>query len=631
MKYRPDIDGLRGVAVIAVLLFHAKVPPFQGGFVGVDVFFVISGFLIASQISSQLSENRFSFVSFFERRVRRLFPALFGIIIFTTIAGCICLLPQDLGFLGTSQIYSALFASNILFWKISFKYFSEGALFPLLHTWSLGVEEQFYIVAPFAFVFLYGMGRRVVFPWICTLAGISFIAFAWGTLKAGPGAFYLAPLRAWEFASGALVALSPSLQVRGGRWRGALEMVGVLLVISAIVTNVLGPIGVLLSVTQAVLGTSVLISAGSAENSFVRRLLSLGLVRGAGLISYSLYLWHWPILTFIAAYISRNPTVLESCGALVATFPIAYLSWRYIENPFRAANGVSSLDIRLMAEATTLCVLLSGFILRNSSGFPGRLSAPLKEFIREDSAPKRFASREDIDGLTFPRIGRASSAPPRFLVWGDSHAEAAAPALDLLSEKYGRTGFLAAWYACAPLLQFDEPMSHFGSSQECRLLNDAVMKAIPRFDIKDVIMVANWARYESDSAQFATDLRKTVETLGKLGAKVWILEDNPQLPYHPTRRAFRVKEMDLLEAAFMFPRVEHDARNAVFHRAAGPLRGDFPVHLLDPTSGFCESTMCYPVRNGKLLFRDSHHVNRLGSYQLIPALEKAFSASAATL
>lgn len=316
IKYRRDIDGLRTLAVLPVVFNHAGIPGFPGGFVGVDIFFVISGFLISGILAREVEESRYSVVRFYERRARRILPALFAVIAVTLIIGCFILTPMQFDGLGKSVATTLLFVSNLWFWYSAGDYFGPGVeLEPLLHTWSLAVEEQFYFLYPLLLWALSGFSRKTLVLAVGSLSLLSLALSIYATPSHPTFSFYLLPTRIWELGAGALLALGvfPT-----SRQRWVSELAGVLglgLIVGAILlvddqTPFPG-----LSAVAPVAGAVLLIIAGFGPGSTASRLLSLSPLVGIGLISYSLYLWHWPII--VAARVMTGNSELSLATAAI--------------------------------------------------------------------------------------------------------------------------------------------------------------------------------------------------------------------------------------------------------------------------------------------------------------------------
>jgi len=336
--YRADIDGLRMVAVLPVVLNHAGISGFSGGFVGVDIFFVISGYLITLILTREIEESSFSIWRFYERRARRILPALFAVLAACLVAGLWVLPPNLYEALGKSVIATLGFSSNFWFWQSAGDYFSPSVeLEPLLHTWSLAVEEQFYLFFPLLLWAMAGRGRRV---WIIVVWAIvlgSFCLSLWMTQAHPTANFYLVPTRAWELGAGALLALGAFGRARhraiaeGAGWIGLALIGGGILLIDAH-TPFPG-----LAALSVVLGATLIVFANSGAPVSVGRLLAWPPFVWVGLISYSLYLWHWPILVAVRS-VTRDLDLPPSTAALCVLLSIGmgWLSWRFVERPFRA-------------------------------------------------------------------------------------------------------------------------------------------------------------------------------------------------------------------------------------------------------------------------------------------------------
>jgi peptidoglycan/LPS O-acetylase OafA/YrhL len=350
MTYRPDIDGLRAVAVLCVVLFHVGTNYSNGGFVGVDVFFVISGYLITRTIDREISAGRFSLVAFYERRARRIFPALFAVLGVTFAAALVLLPPADFLRCAQSLIATSLFVSNIFFIGEAQRGLLDGNVpLPLLHTWSLAVEEQFYLIFPLLLTLLTRRAsrkERIGLLWLLTLASLILSTVL---VKASPvEALYLAQSRAWELLFGVLLALDALPDLRARSLREALGIAGLLLIVAgAVLYTTKTPFPGLAALPPA-LGAVLVIASGNGASgdggkTLVSRLLSSRIAVGLGLISYSLYVWHWPIMTMTDLLVGHPLTKLQKVAVVALCIGVAALSWRYVEGPFRrrGAGAVS--------------------------------------------------------------------------------------------------------------------------------------------------------------------------------------------------------------------------------------------------------------------------------------------------
>lgn len=366
MQYRQEIDGLRALAVVPVMLFHAGFSLFAGGFVGVDVFFVISGYLITSILLEEHSRGSFSIWRFYERRVRRILPALYFVMLVCLPIAWLLMLPDDLENFGQSLVATTLFANNVLLWLTSNYFQLEAEFKPLLHTWSLAVEEQYYLVFPPLLALCWRLGRRPLFV-LFTVLGLFSLALAEAGWRLAPEAnFYLIPSRAWELMAGALVALH--LQGRSDvAGNGVLAAAGLALILLAIIlfdsTTPFPGLWALLPVVGTVLYIRF-----AQPTTLAARLLSLRPVVFIGLISYSLYLWHQPVLAFMRITRLEEPGALEALLCLALTGVLAWLSWRYVEAPFRSRERVGLRSLYLWAALFSAGFVAAGLYLHLSGG-----------------------------------------------------------------------------------------------------------------------------------------------------------------------------------------------------------------------------------------------------------------------
>jgi len=365
LHYRREIDGLRALAVVPVILFHAGFSLFSGGFVGVDVFFVISGYLITGILIGQLEQKRFSLLDFYERRARRILPALFVMMACTLPFAWAWMLPSQMDEFAGSLVSVVLFASNILFWHEQ-GYFAQAAeLKPLLHTWSLAVEEQYYLLFPLILAGLWRFGRRAVIAVITLLALASLVASEWGWRYAPEANFYLAPFRAWELLAGSLCAFL--MQGKPQPSSHALSLTGLLMIGYAILrfdeATPFPGINALLPVVGTAL---ILVFAG--PGSWGARLLGTRPLVGIGLISYSAYLWHQPLFAFARIRSIGAPSPALMAALALASLVLAVLSWRYVERPFRHAGAIlprRKTVFLASAFVGSLFLLLGGYVQAN--------------------------------------------------------------------------------------------------------------------------------------------------------------------------------------------------------------------------------------------------------------------------
>jgi peptidoglycan/LPS O-acetylase OafA/YrhL len=511
VPYRADIDGLRAIAVLPVVLYHAGIPGFQGGFVGVDVFFVISGYLITSLIAGEIAAGDFSLLRFYERRIRRIVPALFAMIAACAIVAWMFFMPEEFRFFGRSMRATALFASNIQFARES-GYFDLGAqMKPLLHTWSLAVEEQFYIVFPLLLMTLSRFGRSRTVATLSVLFAASLAASAWGVFQWPTDAFFLSQFRAWELLLGALLAFKVVPPPSRSFTTQMLAALGVGLIAIAVLTfSETTPFPGLAALLPC-LGAGLVIHAHAGDGLVGRALQAPALVF-IGLISYSLYLWHWPLVVFTPYFTGHKVSAVQGSAIVIGSIILAAISWHFIEKPFRGHAGHVGRR-PLFAGAALALAAAAGFgnYVVAAGGMPARLPASVQTVyaatydISPFYRPGCFMDSDSASGPTLADIrsrklcglGTKEGADPAFLVWGDSHAASMAPAIDVAAAGAGISGRIAAHASCPPLpdVQLPDP----GQTERCREFNAAVLDLIASRHIPLVFLVAYWPKYVHDS------------------------------------------------------------------------------------------------------------------------------------
>jgi peptidoglycan/LPS O-acetylase OafA/YrhL len=429
MQYRPEIDGLRALAVIPVILFHAGFQEVSGGFIGVDIFFVISGYLITSIITSDLQADTFTLAGFYERRIRRILPALFLVMLVCLPCAWILMIPGEMKPFSESVLSVTAFVSNIFFWRTS-RYFGGAAeLKPLLHTWSLAVEEQFYLIFPVFFIFLWKHLRQRIWITFSAVAVVSFMAAEWGSLNQPFATFYLLPTRSFELIVGAIVALklsSNGIALREpARWtlvkNQMASVAGIVVIGYAILffdRRMPYPSAYTL---LPVVGTSLVILFATPAN-LTGKLLSTRLFVGTGLISYSAYLWHQPVFSFARMSGGDSITNLVLMFLCLLTFFLAFLTWKYIERPFRDLEYYNRSTLFKFVGTACLCLITFGVFGSYSNGFLFRFNgsdrylASISNFETGKYVRTKFLERMNKDF-------NPGDMRRRVLIIGDSYAQ----------------------------------------------------------------------------------------------------------------------------------------------------------------------------------------------------------------
>jgi len=497
LKYRPDIDGLRAVAVLSVLFFHLGSSKTPGGFVGVDVFFVISGYLISYIVFSEVAEGRFSVVSFYERRIRRIFPALFGMLTAFTVFACIYLLPNELTGFANSLIAATMSVSNIYFWLHS-GYFDSPTSNPLLHTWSLGVEEQFYIVFPIFLVIVRKFFPQRLRTAVVVLFFVSLGASAWIVYYHTVTAFYMLYTRAWELLIGTGLSLGMFPRLTNLWVRNAASLAGIGLIAYADIFYTEHTLFPGLSALVPVVGSALIIGAGEAGQSLVGSVLAWRPVVFIGLISYSLYLWHWPV---IVVQHLRVFGPMEHGIVLFTSLLLGFLSWRFVERPFRSGPlKLSGRRLFLPAAAVMLIFVAAGSAILVGGGIPGRFTP---QAVQVASSLGRTDMEHDLTRFPVCFIDPESSYrqynpsvclhrdPARtktYLLMGDSHA---AVLWSALAQSLPNANILQATATpCKPYL-------HPPGSDDCKQLFRYIFESyLPSNPVQALILEGRWREDE---------------------------------------------------------------------------------------------------------------------------------------
>jgi len=634
-SYRPDIDGLRAIAVVAVVLYHAGFG-FPGGYTGVDVFFVISGYLITGLILRDLKQNSFSFLDFWERRARRILPALAVVVAFAIVAGHFILPPNEYSGLARSVIGLTLFSSNVVFYREN-DYFGPAAESkPLLHTWSLSLEEQFYLLVPFILWVLYRLGRTNLLLWgLAALTLLSFALSVVGVYLFPWATFFLLPTRAWELAVGSLLAFARPVSSEGVRrimsWLGLLGVLVPFFVYSK--TTPFPGVAALLPVV----GTALLIWSGSPPDrphrkTEVARILECKPVVFVGLISYSLYLWHWPLLAYNHFFELWSDSLALKLGLLLLAFVLAAISWKFVEQPFRRQGLVRSRTMVFGVSAFVVLTLYGcAYLITRCHGLPegrGKIVASLEE-ARSNIKPKSNSTilgrPRDLQPADVPdkllRFGVMNNRPPRVFVWGDSHAEAALPGIDEACRLEGVGGLAAIRYGTAPTVVERNPVK---SLMGKRFHNDVVMDYLrsdaARTNLRAVVLIANWSDYTKQQG-FVPRLGEIVSELRDCGYQVFVMDEVPQWSVSVTK-ALGLQRAFGLESPF-----ENGAVRLVDDFGPSRLSGvfsaskdsSFRVPVIDPLLVFSGADgKPRAQEEGEALFHDSEHLTYRGAMKLVP-------------
>lgn len=645
-KYRADIDGLRAVAVLAVVGFHAFPGKVAGGFVGVDIFFVISGFLISTILFENLDAGRFSFLEFYRRRIRRIFPALTIVLLASLGFGWFTLLADEYEQLGKHVAAGAGFVSNLVLWSESGYFDTAAGLKPLLHLWSLGVEEQFYLLFPL----MLWIGWRVKTRPLGVSIAVAVVSFALNLmyLQRDPvGDFYSPGARFWELMIGAMLAYwMLKTSSAGGRWQSTagLILIGTSLFVTRGQTHFPGWWALL-----PTLGAACVIAAGP-DGWFNRLVLRQPPLVALGLISYPLYLWHVVLLTFSRITNAAIPSPTTRIALVALSVVLAWLTYKLIERPFRFGARVRARTAVPLAGIAVAGAL--GYVVFSTGGLPRR-AFPVRfdSYIRTAVSTPREKECFDIPfahnttGHWNCRLGSSEGAP-RIFAFGDSHALSLVPVL----ERYGtenHVGLLfTAGSGCPPLLGVQSVRDPAAMRQlDCRALHQRVFDYVQANSITTVLLIARWTLYtgddtgefnpittdaattvtvESSRRTFESALQQTIAAYRRIGTQVVLFTDSPQQPVYP-RDALRrstLSDESLNTLAVTLAKHQADQRWPAGVLSQYDGKGAIVLNFDDV---LCDTRVCPIARNGKLLYFDDDHLSIEGSLLLYPELNRRLS------
>lgn len=633
VKYRPDVDGLRAVAVLAVVFYHLGIEKFPNGYVGVDIFYVISGYLITSLLARDLAEGKFSLVSFYERRMRRIFPALFTVLFFSIVAAAVLLDTQEMTAFGKSLLTTTLFISNFYFWHSAMPqgYFDTEVRSPvLLHTWSLSVEEQFYLLFPLTLYVLFRWARKSLAAWLFLLGVLSFGLNLWTTQHKPVIAFYWSIPRAWELLAGALLAVRALPLLRGRILREIAALLGLAMVLIAVSLPIQGIQFPGWFVLLPCLGTCLVIYAGEAGPSLVAKTLSFRPIVFVGVISYSLYLWHWPLIVFSRHLPFRLSFHEEIAVVLVGSVAAAFLSFEFVERPFRGSGSrFSRRQIFAFGFATSAVCAALGWTAYRTHGLPVRYDARTSQLMAANlqriddyeacsNWKSVIHSLNDVKSCTL-----GEQLPHKVLFWGDSHTEQLYPAVKELFNR-GDTqnhGVVTAFADGCP------PDEHINTTDGIYYCDARAKFAILRAEKDDIDTVfigfAVWWRNSNDAFCLAVE-GKCVKLLSgddlaqrfeaDLSDEIGVLKDHGKrviicLPFPAYME--RIPELAISNAVFgRFDLSESPTEidSPLFREEIRAVALRAGADVFDPRETLCPGGHCITEIDGVSIYKDSHHI-----------------------
>tara|TARA_R110001599_G_scaffold353742_2_gene596042 strand:- start:16504 stop:18474 length:1971 start_codon:yes stop_codon:yes gene_type:complete len=635
LGYRPDIQGLRALAVILVIVFHAGLPLLSGGYIGVDVFFVISGFLISGLLFRELAKDgRIQFGRFYARRARRLLPVAAFVLVVTLLASMWLLSPLENKELGKTALFTSLFSSNIWFIFEAADYFGSNIENnALLHTWSLGVEEQFYFIWPalLSIIFLVS-SKRTVWKWALLLVSLSsLLLFFILYTRNQPIAFFSMPTRAWQFGCGALLYFFPApLKARQSMLAG---MVGLLLIIGTAI--LIGPNfdSQALWAVPPTLGTCLVIWAGQCkQHNYITSLLASRPLQYIGALSYSLYLWHWPVIVFSKIEFGLLGTT-EVLFALVTTFVLSMLSFHFVETPWRQHPAIKSLAAS-MAFGFSLIIIGSGAALSLYAYSKWALLSPGQVEISETSfggeETKACGSKWETDWLVECTLGDIQGEVD-IVVLGDSKAMQWLPVINQMGKEHGWRITSLIKSACPPAI-IEPYISKIGRHyEECNIWRIAALKRL--MDLSpDLVFVTHSPGYmlaehggyrKSKFEDWQAGYSELSNSLLQPNTRVLFVRDNPVFPIDIPKCLSRAAGTSVLSPTMCrFGINEVENADAVYRAAQTVFKPDSRVKFVDFTTQYCQQGLCESYAGGVVRLTDRHHLSFRYMRQLAPAIER---------
>ena len=658
MIYRPDIDGLRAIAVMVVVLFHAGVPLFPGGYVGVDVFFVISGYLITRIIVADHAAGRFSLAGFYERRIRRLFPALAVVTLFSSLSALLILSPPRLIDYGQSLAAVGVFASNLLFWRKAgyFEPFADER--PLLHTWSLAVEEQFYLLYPLLLIGVFALASRtgkrrapdtVLLAVLVPMAVLSLLLCEWLRHRDPSGAFFLLPGRAWELLAGAIVALWPAAKSvptvpPGAGTRHALSAAAPALGLLAILVastrfTALTPTPGFASLLP-VIGT-VLLLRFPQPGTWIWRGLAAGPVVTLGLMSYCVYLWHQPLLAWVRIVTGASPSAAMIGVVVLASLLAGGLTWRFVEQPLRRRGRFGKRTVFAAGASLVAVLVAAGAALHLGRGLPQRFPAETRALAATASPDPRRHQCLASDGFALDPANACVNGvgPTRWAVLGDSHTTELAWALGEALRPTRESVLMLGYAGAAPAAPNPDSLETSKTWFDAAL---ARISADP--EIRDVVIAFRWSNYffgdphssihgeanrprvegftgsdDEARAYLWKGATTTFDRLRAAGKRVIVVKPWPEFPRQidsliwPPALPLGLGRSPLPTLA----RSAYVARNAHVLGLLDSLKTGPDLRVIDPAKVLCDDTICPWVRDGKLQYFDENHVSLSGAARIV--------------
>jgi peptidoglycan/LPS O-acetylase OafA/YrhL len=673
MNYRREVDGLRAVAVIPVIFFHAGFQTFSGGFVGVDVFFVISGYLITSLILAEKQAGTFSLIRFYERRARRILPALFLVMFACLPLAWLWLLPEDMQRFSQSLVAVSAFSSNVQFWLQSGYFDTANELKPLLHTWSLAVEEQYYLLFPIFLLLTWRLGKRWIIAMLAAIAIISLAAAQWGSTSHPSATFYLLPTRGWELLLGAFAAFylfeTDESATTNENARQAFSVIGLLLIAYAVFAfSRQTPIPSFYALIPTI-GTAFVILFAT-QQTLVGKLLGSKPLVGIGLISYSAYLWHQPLFAFARHRLLDEPSTALLVALAAAALLLAYLSWKYVETPFRNRQRIERNKVFFLGASCSALFVGIGLVGDFDGGFSIRFDEKtLAALLTKSEGAKLGDGGCHLSEDTYKLAGCSKGAATNkstIAIWGDSHASALVYELGKALAKRDLRVIQYTKNACPVSLDlYTKGSTKMGSGQNtnCEKYTKSVLDDLETNGVDTVVIFSRWGvylegtpfdngeggvekdliyiraansanklntPYSNDATEVIRSYTSALASLLRLNKKIILVYPTPEVGWNVPDRLVKLlmygdpqARIQLTTAYQTFKK-----RNDLVNKSFDAIRDDKNLVRIKPEEIFCNTYVkdrCIAELNGVPLYFDDDHMSNAGARLVVDEIMKHVS------
>ena len=655
--YRPEIDGLRAFAVLPVILYHAGFKSFSGGYVGVDIFFVISGYLITNIILQEISNNNFRLKNFWERRARRILPALFFIMLISIPFSLLFMMPNDVVQFFESLMSISIFSSNFYFMFKSGYFETTTQLKPLIHTWSLSIEEQYYFIFPIFFVFAWKYFKSFTLPFLIIIFIFSLGLSHWASLYKPHIAFYLMPTRAWELLLGVFCSYYffyynknfISKNYINKKVKNALSFLGfVLIILSILIYSDTTPFPGFYALLPTI-GTLLIIIFCDTK-TFLYKFLCQKFFIGIGLISYSAYLWHQPLFSFLKYKNIPETNSLSLMIVILLTLPLSYLTYQFIEKPFRNKKFLNTNKIFSLAVIFSIFFLVIGYYGHKKEGFPNRLNSFQANLFKDATDTFINCKNKNLKNIHINEICIVGNNKNDidYAIIGDSHAQMMAPPIIKIGKSKGKRTAVMVKGGCPPI---QDVLIARGNSKigVCKDLADVQYEFIKKNNIKIVFLISRWSLYldkkdfnneknayfiitKKNKTQsinytrmnFIKYLNKSIKKYKDIGVRVVLIEQIPVQKINPVKNIINIdaKNMKDIYEKNSVEKIKSYQYLLYSNTLIKEIAKLNKIESIDLSNNLCGNYTCSLIKDNRLIYREQSHLNKYGALSLINRFEQ---------